>query len=53
MCPPPTHTHTILEVRETELIGQLHAMTQGKMKNLATLEDHLAWQLSPLANYVD
>ncbi len=33
--------HTILEVRETELIGQLHAMTQGKMKNLAAQEDHL------------
>ncbi len=27
--------------RETELIGQLHAMTQGKMKNLAAQEDHL------------
>ncbi len=33
--------HTILEVRETELIGQLHGMTQGKMKSLAAQEDHL------------
>ncbi len=33
--------HTILEVRETELIGQLHGMTQGKMKNLGAQEDHL------------
>ncbi len=31
----------ILEVRETELIGQLHVMTQGKMKKLAAQEDHL------------
>ncbi len=33
--------HNILEVRETELIGQLHRITQGKMKNLAAQEDHL------------
>ncbi len=33
--------HMILEVRKTELIGQLHAITQGKMKNLAAQEDHL------------
>ncbi len=33
--------HTILVDRETELIGQLDEMTQGKMKNLAAQEDHL------------
>ncbi len=33
--------HTILEVRETELIGQLHGMTQAKMKKLSAQEDHL------------
>ncbi len=31
----------ILVGKETELIGQLHGMTQGKMKNLAAQEDHL------------
>ncbi len=42
--------HTILKVRETELIGQLHAMTQEKMKELAAQEDHLETLLAQLSS---
>ncbi len=47
---------TILEIRETELIGQLHAMTQGKMEKLATQEDNLETfqaQLSSCLHFIE
>ena len=33
--------HDVLEVRRTELIGQLHEMIQGKLKNLAVQRDEI------------
>ena len=38
----------VLTVRETELIGQLHTMTQGKLKGLAAKSDQIETTLAQL-----
>ena len=38
----------VLTVRETELIGQLHQMTQGKLKGLAALSNQIETTLAQL-----
>ena len=38
----------VLTVRETELIGQLHQMTQGKLKDLAAKSDQIETTLAQL-----
>ncbi len=48
--------HDILDVRKTELIGQLHQMIQRKLKTLATQRDHMETiqaQLSSCIHFVN
>ena len=40
----------VLNIRETELIGQLDQMTQGKLKNLAAQKDHIETTLAQLSS---
>ena len=42
--------HQVLDVRKTKLIGQLHQMTQWKLKNLAVQKDQIETTLAQLSS---
>ena len=45
--------HETLDVRKTELIGQLHVITQGKLKDLAVQRDKMETVLAQLSSCLD
>ena len=45
--------HETLDVRKTELIGQLHKMTQRKLKDLAVQKDQMETILAQLSSCLD
>ena len=45
--------HEVLEVRRTELIGQLHHMIQRKLKNLAVQRDEMETIMAQLSSCLD
>ena len=44
--------HQVLDVRKTELIGQLHQMTQWKLKGLAVQRDQIETTLAQLSSHL-